>query len=147
MTGDHNDAKPISPIPDNADQEYEVGYGKPPKANQFKPGHSGNPKGKRKRPKTAADVVEKLLQQKVEVNAGGRKKRLPLLEVLLRTITTKAAKGDLASARFLLELFKSQQEGDTGTMESILSEADSDELIESFIEMMGQPTLSTASDE
>ena len=36
-------------------KDYEVGYGKPPKANQFPPGQSGNrngrPKGSRNKPK------------------------------------------------------------------------------------------------
>lgn len=29
-------------------KQYEVGYGKPPKKTQFKPGQSGNPKGRTK---------------------------------------------------------------------------------------------------
>ena len=29
-------------------QDYEVGYGKPPKSKRFKPGASGNPKGRPK---------------------------------------------------------------------------------------------------
>ena len=28
--------------------DYEVGYGRPPKNSQFKPGQSGNPRGRRK---------------------------------------------------------------------------------------------------
>ena len=147
MTDDNNDAKPIPPVTDNADYEYEVGYGKPPKARQFKPGQSGNPKGKRKRPKTAADVVDKLFQQKVEVNVGGRKKRLPFLEVVLRTHLTKAAKGDQASTRLVLELLKSHQEGNTDTMGSVLSEADSNELVESFVKQMRQGTPTINGDE
>nr|WP_306262013.1 DUF5681 domain-containing protein [Pararhizobium sp. IMCC21322] len=33
-------------LPDNAD--YEVGYAKPPQSSRFKPGMSGNPKGRPK---------------------------------------------------------------------------------------------------
>jgi hypothetical protein len=29
-------------------KEYEIGYKKPPRKNQFKPGQSGNPKGRPK---------------------------------------------------------------------------------------------------
>lgn len=29
-------------------EQYEVGYGKPPRHSQFKAGQSGNPKGERK---------------------------------------------------------------------------------------------------
>ena len=34
--------------PTTAPKQYEVGYGKPPKSTQFKPGRSGNPKGRTK---------------------------------------------------------------------------------------------------
>ena len=38
-------------------KSYEVGYGRPPKKFQFKPGRSGNPTGtKRKAPSLAADL-------------------------------------------------------------------------------------------
>jgi Family of unknown function (DUF5681) len=34
----------------NETQDYEVGYGKPPKTSQFKKGESGNPSGRPKKP-------------------------------------------------------------------------------------------------
>lgn len=147
MTDDNNDANATAPSKNDADNQYEVGYGKPPKASQFRPGQSGNSKGKRKRPKTAADLVDKLFHQKVDVNIGGRTKRLPLLEVILRTHTSKAAKGDQASTRLLLELLKSHQERNADTTASILPESDSDEIIAAFLEQMGQGTPTIDNDE
>ncbi len=41
---------PASSATPTSGQEYKVGWGRPPKEFQFKPGQSGNPKGaKRKR--------------------------------------------------------------------------------------------------
>jgi hypothetical protein len=37
---------------------YKVGYGRPPKATQFKPGKSGNPKGRPKGPKSVGAVLQ-----------------------------------------------------------------------------------------
>lgn len=41
----------------NESNEYEVGYGKPPKKHQFKPGYSGNKKG---RPKGSLNVFTEI---------------------------------------------------------------------------------------
>jgi hypothetical protein len=39
---------PIKPPAEVIEQEYNVGYRKPPKHAQFRPGQSGNPKGRKK---------------------------------------------------------------------------------------------------
>jgi hypothetical protein len=137
--------KPVPPtnndIADgNSKDEYEVGYGKPPKATQFKPGQSGNPKGRRKRSKNAGDMVMKLLQQKVDVNIQGRKKRLTMLEVIIKTHTAKAAKGDMASTRLLLELLRSHQESNADQTAPLLPEADINALLEAFFQQLEQGT-------
>lgn len=66
-------------------REY-VGYGHPPKKSRFKPGQSGNPKGRpKKEPSSIEDdfskVIQKRLKQKVSIQIGdGREKRVSLLE-------------------------------------------------------------------
>lgn len=43
-----------------SDDEYEVGYGKPPQRTQFKKGQTGNPKG---RPKGATTFAEAAMRE------------------------------------------------------------------------------------
>ena len=43
-------------------RDYEVGYGRPPKASQFKKGKSGNPRGRPKKDPSIADVISQDLQ-------------------------------------------------------------------------------------
>lgn len=45
---------------------YEVGHCKPPKEYQFKPGQSGNPSGKSKKPKQLADKIQKQADKLVD---------------------------------------------------------------------------------
>jgi hypothetical protein len=55
---------------DNSKSDYPVGYKKPPRHTQFKPGQSGNPRGRPKQSATFADVLTKQLRKKVTVTMG-----------------------------------------------------------------------------
>lgn len=55
---------------DGDDKPYEVGYGKPPKGSQFKPGESGNPKGRKARGTTVKAKLQEKLHQKVKLSDG-----------------------------------------------------------------------------
>src|SRR3546814_5598759 len=56
--------------------DYEVGYGKPPKHSQFPPGVSGN-KGRRRRAETPAEIIARIRDDKVMVN-GKRVSKIEL---------------------------------------------------------------------
>jgi hypothetical protein len=65
---------------DSADESYEVGYKKPPKATRFKPGQSGNPSGKSKRIAPALDpgkVLQLIDKEEIVVAVDGKRKRMP----------------------------------------------------------------------
>ena len=89
----------------------EVGYGKPPRAHQFKPGQSGNPTGRKKGVKSEATILQELLQQKVALNDRGRKRKIMLLEAVLRRIIEDCLKGNTKSAAFLLNRYHLQVTG------------------------------------
>jgi hypothetical protein len=88
-----------------AEKAEEVGYGKPPRAHQFKPGQSGNPKGRKKGVKNEATILQELLQQKVAVNDRGKRRKIMLLEAVLRRIIDDCLKGNTKSAAFLLNRY------------------------------------------
>lgn len=85
-----------------ASDDDDVGYGKPPRANQFKPGQSGNPKGRPKGAKSEATILHELLQQKIGLNDRGKTRKITLYEAILRRIAEDCLKGNTKSAAFLL---------------------------------------------
>lgn len=74
--------------------EYTVGFKKPPRHTRFKPGHSGNPKGRPKKINTVADVIQKELNRRITVVKDGIRKRVPLLQLIVTQNLNLAAKGD-----------------------------------------------------
>jgi len=85
--------------------EYDVGYRKPPKKTQFKPGTSGNPKGRPKRkPWVLADIIRGVLGTPIEYRERGRVKTVTRQELLLKMLVEQAIKGDLHAAEDVLKV-------------------------------------------
>ena len=61
---------------DKDGSQYPVGYKKPPCQTQFKPGRSGNAKGRPKGSKNFATVFADELGAPIEVTEHGRRKRI-----------------------------------------------------------------------
>ncbi len=78
--------------------EYEVGYGKPPKEHQFKPGQSGNVGGRKKSKKSGAADISKILDAPVRVTIGGKVREMDSFEAGLRKIAKRAIDGHLPSS-------------------------------------------------
>jgi hypothetical protein len=81
---------------------YAVGYGSPPREHQFRPGRSGNPRGRPKGAKSEATILRGLLNRKVDIRDGGTTRKITVLEAILLRFTQEALKGDTKSAAFML---------------------------------------------
>ena len=75
-----------------------MGYRKPPDANRFAKGQSGNPRG-RPKGRMVQPPYETVLGQKVMVREGGRERRLSAAEAFLLHITRRGLEGDGQAAR------------------------------------------------
>jgi hypothetical protein len=81
-----------------------VGYKKPPKHTQFKPGQSGNPKGRPTGTKNLATDLEEELSQKITVTEGGKQQETTKQRAMLKSLFAKALKGDTRAAGVLINL-------------------------------------------
>jgi hypothetical protein len=82
----------------------KIGYRRPPKQSQFKPGVSGNPKGRPKRNPTAvSEVIKNTLSAPIQYLEQGRTKTATRAEVGLRKLVDNAVRGDLTAAVTLLQ--------------------------------------------
>ena len=84
---------------DHDDDDKSVGYGQPPEYSQFKPGQSGNPKGRPPKSKNKKRILKEMLFETVTVTLGQRRTRLTCLEVMTRAAVNKAVQGDARAYR------------------------------------------------
>lgn len=92
--------------------DYEVGYGKPPKAHRFPKGQSGNPRGRP--PKTERSITRRQIRRdilavteaQIPAIAPGRSGTMSIFETILWKQAQLALKGDHRSVRLLLELHR-----------------------------------------
>jgi hypothetical protein len=101
-----------------ASPHYEVGYGRPPVETRFKPGQSGNPRGRPKgsknRPRPPALNEERLkaivideAYRMVAVNDVKGPVAIPMAQAVIRSLAVNAAKGNQRAQRLFTELLAS----------------------------------------
>ena len=85
---------------------YTVGYGRPPVESRFQPGRSGNPRGRPKGRKSIARALADSLGGSVTIQEGGRQRKMPMQELIIRRLVNDAARGDVRALKLLLALME-----------------------------------------
>ena len=62
---------------------YDVGYRKPPKANQFRTGRTGNPRGKRQGEENMISAFKRIVSKRVKINDGEKVRTITLAEAVI----------------------------------------------------------------
>ena len=76
---------------------YEVGYGNPPKANQFRKGRTGNPRGKRSGEENIISAFKRHVLKRVKIKVGDQTRTITLAEaVILKNYDAALQKNPLA---------------------------------------------------
>jgi hypothetical protein len=87
---------------EDAGRADHIGYKRPPRATQFNPGQSGNPKGRPKGAKNLVAVLQIELNTRVAVTENGKRKAITKREAVAKQLVNKAAAGDPRALPILL---------------------------------------------
>jgi Family of unknown function (DUF5681) len=85
-------------------QDYVVGFGRPPMGSRFKPGISGNAKGRPKGHKNLKTLIWRAMTASISVQEGSSTRRVSKIEgVVLRQLQS-ALKGDDRAAMAVIKM-------------------------------------------
>ena len=89
--------------PSGEDDDYKVGYGKPPRGSRFGSGNTMG-KGRRKGSKNLGTIYNQIAGTKVATQINGKTRKVAKRELAMHQLVNAAAKGDFKSVVKMLEL-------------------------------------------
>jgi len=111
---------------------YEIGYRRPPASGRFKPGTSGNPRGRPKGARNFVTLLEQELQQTITVNENGKKKKITRQQAMVKRVVTNALNGDAKAILLLIDILKRTGQFNAQTAEDLLPD-DYEAILDSYV--------------
>lgn len=87
-------------------REYEVGYRKPPRHTRFKPGQSGNPRGRPKGARGLNTIVRTLMNETMVLRTSAGERKIRKIDGVLQKTVELAMKGNMKALGQLVTLYK-----------------------------------------
>jgi hypothetical protein len=113
------------------EQDYAIGYGKPPIRSRFRKGRSGNPGG-RPRGKRLATLLREALSETAMIEINGRPRRVSKGQATVALLIDRAAEADPRWMKLLLDLVQKLEIG--GDADDDDKEVDAEEAREFLIQ-------------
>jgi Family of unknown function (DUF5681) len=95
---------PPSLFPDGTGEQELAGGRGSPRSTRFRPGQSGNPRGRPKGAQSLRGLVASALGERVEAKENGRRRRITKLEATVKQLVNRAASGDQRATQFVFAL-------------------------------------------
>jgi hypothetical protein len=91
--------------PDNQ-RDYQVGYRRPPRHTRFKPGQSGNPRGRPSGSKNLSTLLSEALSERVVVTENGGRRKITKRQAIITQLVNRSAQADLRATKILLDILR-----------------------------------------
>jgi len=131
--------------------DYEVGYGRPPKNGQFQKGRSGNPAGRRAEQERFASVLREELASEIVMKIGDQKIKASVMRGLTKLMINMALSGDKKAISELMRQINRYFPERTTTEDATLPPSEEDmKLLEDYVRRRlaeDQPVAGGSSDD
>ena len=87
------------------------GYGQPPVHSRFKPGQSGNLKGRPRRPRNLKDELREELLQEIQVEENSKIIKITKQRLIAKALVDKASTGDMRAIAAIMSISTEVEDG------------------------------------
>src|ERR1700731_4177703 len=94
------------PMPPKKKNDYEVGYGKPPRHTRFAKGQSGNPRGRPSGAKNFTTLLREALNEPVIVTENGGRRKVSKRQAIITQLVNRSATADFRAIKILLDIVR-----------------------------------------
>jgi len=92
--------------PRDKSDDYEVGYGRPPRHTRFAKGQSGNPRGRPCGAKNFTTLLEEALNEPVTVTENGGRRKVSKRQAIVTQLVNRSATADFRALKILLDIVR-----------------------------------------
>jgi hypothetical protein len=93
-------------MPPERNEDYEVGYGKPPRHTRFAKGQSGNPRGRPCGAKNFTTLLEEALNEPVTVTENGERRKVSKRQAIITQLVNRSATADFRALKLLFDIVR-----------------------------------------
>jgi hypothetical protein len=117
----------------NDRDDRDVGYKRPPPHSQFKPGQSGNPRGRPKHVRNfKTDLLDELREQ-IPIRENGRERKISKQRAFIKALVAAAIKGDMRATNALVSFCTRSLGIQADEDVNMTATADDIDIIDSFV--------------
>jgi hypothetical protein len=85
-------------------RDYKIGYGKPPRGRPSQKGHSGNPRGPRRKDMSALPTAA--LNEPVYATIDGKRRKITKRQAIVTQMVNESAGANLRATKMLFDMMK-----------------------------------------